>query len=84
VPARALRRGRHRAAHPPAAFFLLPHLAGVALAAAGAWLAARRIRRSGDLVGQVLLAAIAVSLAAFLVTERVVDSAATGRRASSR
>jgi hypothetical protein len=62
---------------PPAsqaAFFLLPHLAGVALAAAGAWLAARRIRRSGDLVGQVLLAAIAVSLAAFLMTERVVGA----------
>src|SRR6202035_4805268 len=31
-------------------------------------------RRDGDLVGQVLLAAIAVSLAAFLVTERVVDA----------
>jgi len=46
-------------------------LAGRALAAA---VAARRIRRSGDLVGQVLLAAIAVSLAAFLVTERVVDA----------
>ena len=57
-----------------AAFFLLPHLAGVALAAAGAWLAARRIRRGGDLAGQVLLAAIVVNLAAFLLTERVVDT----------
>jgi hypothetical protein len=62
---------------PPTAqamFFLLPHLAGVALAAAGAWLAARRIRRGGDLVGQVLLAAIVVNLTAFLLTERVVDT----------
>ena len=61
---------------PPAArpaFSLLPHLAGVALAAAGAGLAAWRIHRGGDLVGHVLLAAIAVNLGAFLVTERVVD-----------
>ena len=62
---------------PPAArpaFSLLPHLAGVALAAAGAGLAAWRIRRGGDLVSHVLLAAIAVNLGAFLVTERVVDT----------
>ncbi|MGH3209715.1 MAG: hypothetical protein ACRDNO_18350 [Trebonia sp.] len=62
---------------PPTAratFFLLLHFAGVALAAAGAWLAARRIRRGGDLVGRVLLAAIAVNLGAFLLTERVVDA----------
>jgi hypothetical protein len=57
-----------------ATFLLLPHLAGVALAAAGAWLASRRIRRDGDLVGQVLLAAIVVNLTAFLLTERVVDA----------
>jgi hypothetical protein len=57
-----------------ATFFPLPHLAGVALAAAGAWLAARRLRRGGDLVGHVLLAAIAVNVGAFLVTERVVDA----------
>jgi hypothetical protein len=58
----------------PATFFLLPHLAGAVLAAAGAWLAARRIRRNGDLVSQVLLAAVAVNLGAFLVTERVVQA----------
>jgi hypothetical protein len=62
---------------PPASqatFFPLLHLAGVALAAAGAWRAARRIRRGGDVVGHVLLAAIAVNVGAFLVTERVVDA----------
>jgi hypothetical protein len=57
-----------------ATFFLLLHLAGVALAAAGTWLAARRICRGGDLVGHVLLAAIAVNMGAFLVTERAVDA----------
>ena len=57
-----------------ATFFPLLHLAGVMLAAAGAWRAARRIRRGGDLVGHVLLAAIAVNVGAFLVTERVVDA----------
>jgi hypothetical protein len=61
---------------PPAArptFSLLPHLAGVALAAAGTGLAAWRIRRGGDLASHVLLAAIAVNLGAFLVTKRAVD-----------
>jgi hypothetical protein len=65
-------------AGPPAgqpAFFLQLHLAGVALAAAGVAVAAWRIRRGGNLVSQVLLAAIAVNLAAFLVTERAVDAA---------
>jgi hypothetical protein len=62
---------------PPASqatFFPLLHLAGVALAAAGAWRAARRIRRGGDVVGHVLLAAIAVNVGAFVVTERVADA----------
>jgi hypothetical protein len=65
-------------AGPPAgqpAFFLRLHLAGVALAAAGVAVAAWRIRRGGNLVSHVLLAAIAVNLAAFLVTERAVDAA---------
>jgi hypothetical protein len=54
--------------------------AGVALAGAGAVASARRLRRcggapggGGDLVSQVLLAAIAVNVGAFLVTERAVD-----------
>jgi len=58
-----------------AAFFLLLHLAGVVLAAAGVAVAAWRIRGGGDLASQVLLAAIAVNLGAFLVTERAVDVA---------
>ena len=61
-----------------ATFFLLPHLAGVALAAGGVGLAASRLRgrvAAGDLAGQVLLAAIAVNLGAFLVTDRVFDAA---------
>ena len=56
----------------PASFLWL-HLAGVALAAAGVAAAAVRLRRGRDLVGSVLLGAIAVNLGAFLVTERVVD-----------
>jgi hypothetical protein len=58
-----------------AAFFLLLHLAGVTLAVAGVAVAAWRVRRGLDLAGQVLLAAIAVNLAAFGVTERAVDLA---------
>jgi hypothetical protein len=54
-------------------FFLLLHLTGVALAIAGVAVAAWRIRQGQDLVSQVLLAAIVVSLGAFLVTERAVD-----------
>jgi hypothetical protein len=57
-----------------AAFFLVLHLAGVVFAAAGVAVAAWRIRGSGgDLASQVLLAAVAVNLGAFLVTERAVD-----------
>jgi len=55
------------------AFFRAPHLAGAALALAGVAAAAVRLRRGGDLAGQVLLGAIAVNLGAFLVTERAVD-----------
>jgi len=58
-----------------AAAFLLLHLAGAALAAAGVALAAWRLRRGQDLAGQVLLAAIAVNLGAFLVTRRALDVA---------
>ena len=53
--------------------FLLLHLAGVALAAAGVAAAAWRLRRGGDLASQVLLAAIAVNLGAFIVTQRALD-----------
>jgi hypothetical protein len=56
-----------------ATFFPLLHLAGVALAAAGTAAAVRRIRSGGDPASQVLLAAIAVNLGAFLVTRRAVD-----------
>jgi hypothetical protein len=56
-----------------AAAFLLLHLAGTALAAAGVVMAAWRLRRGQDLAGQVLLAAIAVNLGAFLVTQRALD-----------
>jgi hypothetical protein len=56
-----------------AAFFLLLHLAGAGLAAAGVAAAAWRLRRGSDLTSQVLLAAIAVNLGAFLVTRRAVD-----------
>jgi hypothetical protein len=62
--------------------FLWLHLAGVALAGAGIVAAALRLRgggdpglRGADLVSQVLLAAIAVNLGAFLVTQRVTDLA---------
>jgi hypothetical protein len=50
--------------------FALLHLAGAALTAAGLTLAAFRLRRL-DLASQVLLAAIAVNLVAFVVTNRV-------------
>ncbi|HXT88916.1 MAG TPA: hypothetical protein VN714_06625, partial [Trebonia sp.] len=49
------------------------HLAGVLLAALAVGAAARRLRRDGDLVSQVLLVGIAVNLGAFLVTQRAVD-----------
>ncbi len=69
--------------------FLVLHLAGVVLAVAGVLVAAagaasgtrRFVRRlpgrggRGDLVSQLLLAAIAVNLGAFLMTERVIDLA---------
>ena len=54
-------------------FFLLLHFAGVLLAAAGIAVAGWRIRRGGDLASQVLLAAIAVNVSAFIVTNRAVD-----------
>jgi hypothetical protein len=56
----------------PATFFVVLHLAGVALAAAGIALAALRFLRFRlDLVGQVLLAGIVINLLAFVVTTRV-------------
>ena len=54
-------------------FFLLLHLAGVGLTAAGIAAAAWRLRRGADLTSQVLLAAVAVNLGAFLVTQRALD-----------
>jgi hypothetical protein len=53
--------------------FLLLHLFGVTLAAAGVAAAAWQLRRGGDLASQVLLAAIAVNLGAFIVTQRATD-----------
>jgi hypothetical protein len=53
-----------------ATVFAALHLAGTATAAAGIGLAAWRFRRL-DPVGQVLLAAIAVNVVAFAVTDRV-------------
>ena len=53
-----------------APLFAVIHLAGAALAAAGIALAAWRFRR-GDLVSQVLVAAIGVNIALFVVTDRV-------------
>jgi hypothetical protein len=54
---------------------LVLHLAGVALAAAGVAVAVIGVmaRSREGLVSQVLLAAIAVNLGAFLVTQRVID-----------
>jgi len=56
-----------------AMFFLLLHLAGVALAAAGVVVAAWRLRQGSDLTSQVLLAAVTVNLGAFLMTRRALD-----------
>ena len=57
--------------------FVVLHLAGVALAAAGIGLAAWRFwRRQADLVNQVLLAAILVNFVVFVVTTYVYDLAA--------
>jgi hypothetical protein len=46
--------------------FAMLHIAGVAVAACGIAVAARRFRRGGDLVAQVLLAGIAANIAAYL------------------
>ena len=54
-------------------FFLLLHIAGVVLAAAGLAVAVWRIPWGGEAVSQVLLAAIAVNVGAFVVTKRAVD-----------
>jgi hypothetical protein len=64
---------------PPGAStdFVLLHLAGAALAAAGIGLAAWRFgRRQADLVSQLLLAAIVVNVGVFVVTTYVYDLAA--------
>jgi hypothetical protein len=49
------------------------HLAGVALAAWAVWIGARRFWRDRDLVPAVLVAAVLINLAAFLLSTRVVD-----------
>jgi hypothetical protein len=57
--------------------FVVLHLAGVALAAAGIGLAAWRFgRRQADLISQLLLAGIVVNFAVFLVSTYVYDLAA--------
>jgi hypothetical protein len=57
--------------------FVVLHLAGVALAAAGIGLAAWRFgRREADLVSQLLLAGIVVNFVVFVVTTYVYDLAA--------
>ena len=67
--------GAHTGGPPTAewSLFLMLHLAGTLLAAAGIAAAAWRLRRGADVVSQVLLMAIAVNVGAFLVTQRVVD-----------
>jgi hypothetical protein len=52
-------------------FFVVLHLAGAVLAAAGIALAAWRFRRGTDLVSQVLLTAIVVNVVVFVATSRV-------------
>ncbi len=47
--------------------FPLLHVVGVLLAAWGTWLAARRFLRDRDLVGQVLVAAIVINLASYVL-----------------
>jgi hypothetical protein len=56
----------------------LLHLAGVFLAGWGTWLAARRFLRDHDRVAQVLVMAIAVNLAAYLISTK--PHAVTGTR----
>jgi hypothetical protein len=46
------------------------HLVGVFLAGWGTWLAARRFWRDGDLVAQLLVTAIAINLAAYLISTK--------------
>ena len=49
------------------------HLAGVALAAWAVWIGARRFWRDRDLVPALLVAAVLINLAAYLLSTRVVD-----------
>jgi hypothetical protein len=52
------------------ALITLLHLVGVFLAAWGTWLAARHFLRDRDLVAQVLVTAIAINLAAYLISTK--------------
>ena len=53
--------------------FALVHLAGFGLAVCGTCAGIRRLRRGGDLVTQILVVAILINLAAFLLWDRVGD-----------
>src|ERR1035437_5137738 len=66
------------------------HLAGVALAAWAVWIGTRRFWRDRDLVPAVLVAALLINLAAYLLSTRVADirtaamSRGAGRAAAER
>jgi hypothetical protein len=57
--------------------FTLLHVVGVFLAGWGTWLAARRFLRDRDLVAQLLVAAIVINLAAYVLSTQVVSITST-------
>jgi hypothetical protein len=50
--------------------FIMLHVVGVCLAAAGTWLAARRFLRDRDLVAQLLVTGVAINLAVYVLSTR--------------
>ena len=57
--------------------FIVLHVVGVALAAWGFWLAARRFLAGRDLVDQLLVAGIAINLTTYVLSTQVVDVTST-------